>query len=146
MTIKRESPGVKIAIFYSKINKDFINSLQDYISAFLSREVSADEFINAVKRIHKGEKFIDSFISQQLLFNNSEDKYNEIEVLLTVQEKKVLQYLIKGKTNKEIAKEMYLSSSTIRSYVSSILRKLNIPNRAAAAAFASQLWRIEKQD
>jgi DNA-binding NarL/FixJ family response regulator len=53
---------------------------------------------------------------------------------LTEREKQILYLLALGKTNKEIGREIHLSHSTVRNYVSSILRKLNLPNRTAAAA------------
>ncbi|MFZ5945905.1 MAG: response regulator [Bacillota bacterium] len=57
---------------------------------------------------------------------------------LGTQEKEILLRVAQGKTNKEIAQELYLSPTTIRNYVSKILQKLNIPNRTAAALFVSK--------
>jgi DNA-binding NarL/FixJ family response regulator len=57
---------------------------------------------------------------------------------LTEQEKQVLSLIAEGKTNREIAGALYLSEGTVRNYVSSILSKLDIANRAEAAAYAIQ--------
>jgi Response regulator containing a CheY-like receiver domain and an HTH DNA-binding domain len=51
-------------------------------------------------------------------------------------EKHVLLLVSEGKTNREIAKSLYLGEGTVRNYVSSILSKLGVSNRAEAAAFA----------
>ena len=61
-----------------------------------------------------------------------------VEILeqLTCREYEVLRLLGEGLTNKEIAESLYVSHSTVRTYVSNILQKLNVTNRAAAAAFA----------
>ncbi len=57
---------------------------------------------------------------------------------LTPQEMKVLGQIADGKTNREIATVLYLSEGTIRNYVSNILSKLGVSNRAEAAAYAVQ--------
>ena len=55
---------------------------------------------------------------------------------MTEQEQKILILIAQGKTNREIAGEMFLSEKTVRNYVSNILGKLQLHNRAAAAAWA----------
>ncbi|GAJ04305.1 unnamed protein product, partial [marine sediment metagenome] len=55
---------------------------------------------------------------------------------LSQQEKLVLQLVSEGKTNREIAQKLYLGEGTVRNYVSSILSKLDVSNRAQAAAYA----------
>jgi DNA-binding NarL/FixJ family response regulator len=57
---------------------------------------------------------------------------------LTPQEKQVLAQVVVGKTNREIAETLFLGEGTVRNYVSSILSKLNVSNRAEAAAYAVQ--------
>ena len=58
--------------------------------------------------------------------------------VLTSQEQKILMLVAEGKTNKEIAAEIFLSDKTIKNYVSSILSKLNLERRAQAAAFVAK--------
>jgi DNA-binding NarL/FixJ family response regulator len=55
---------------------------------------------------------------------------------LSQQEKMVLKLVSEGKTNREIAQSLYLGEGTVRNYVSSILSKLTVSNRAEAAAYA----------
>ena len=57
---------------------------------------------------------------------------------LTQQEQKILLLVAEGKTNKEIASEVFLSDKTVKNYVSSILSKLNLERRAQAAAFVAR--------
>ena len=58
---------------------------------------------------------------------------------LTSQEQKILLLVAEGKTNKEIAAEVFLSDKTVKNYVSSILAKLNLERRAQAAAYMARL-------
>jgi len=57
---------------------------------------------------------------------------------LTSQERRILLLVAEGKTNKEIASEIFLSDKTVKNYVSSILTKLNLQRRAQAAAFVAK--------
>jgi DNA-binding NarL/FixJ family response regulator len=57
---------------------------------------------------------------------------------LTSQERKILLLVADGKTNKEIASDVFLSDKTVKNYVSSILSKLNLQRRAQAAAFVAK--------
>ena len=57
---------------------------------------------------------------------------------LTAQEMQVLGLIAEGKTNREIAQVLFLSEGTVRNYVSSVLAKLDLANRAEAAAYAIQ--------
>jgi DNA-binding NarL/FixJ family response regulator len=57
---------------------------------------------------------------------------------LTAQERKILLLVAEGKTNKEIAAEVYLSDKTVKNYVSSILSKLDLQRRTQAAAFVAK--------
>jgi two-component system response regulator DevR len=58
---------------------------------------------------------------------------------LTAQEQKILLLVAEGKTNKEIAAEVFLSDKTVKNYVSSILSKLNLERRAQAAAYMAKV-------
>ncbi len=58
---------------------------------------------------------------------------------LTQQERKILALVAEGKTNKEIAADVFLSDKTVKNYVSSILAKLNLERRAQAAAYVAKL-------
>jgi DNA-binding NarL/FixJ family response regulator len=57
---------------------------------------------------------------------------------LSEQEQKILLLIAEGKTNKEIAEEIFLSDKTVKNYVSSILSKLNLRRRSEAAAFIAR--------
>ena len=57
---------------------------------------------------------------------------------LTPQERKIIGLIAEGKTNKEIAEEVFLSDKTVKNYVSSILSKLNLRRRSEAAAFIAE--------
>ncbi len=59
--------------------------------------------------------------------------------LLTAQEKKVLKLVVKAKSNKEIARDLGISPSTVKRHLENILRKLQLQNRIAAAVYAVRM-------
>ena len=64
--------------------------------------------------------------------------YTDEMATLTAQEQRILLLVAEGKTNKEIAAEVFLSDKTVKNYVSSILSNLNLERRAQAAAFVAK--------
>src|SRR3989304_3559525 len=65
---------------------------------------------------------------------------------LSEQEQKILPLIAEGKTNKEIAEEIFLSDKTVKNYVSSILSKLNLRRRAEAAAFIARKGLLKREE
>lgn len=82
------------------------------------------------------EELVKIFLSRK---NSSSDRQGLNLDALTPMEWKVLKLLGKGLNNKEIARELTISLNTLRAHLKNIYRKLNIPNRSAAVAFAAQL-------
>ncbi|OEG00109.1 DNA-binding response regulator [Vulcanibacillus modesticaldus] len=105
-------------------------------SGYILKEISSKDLVKAIRQVAGGKSLIDPAITAKLLNKirnlRKENKINE----LTEQEKNVLGLIAKGMTNKEIAKMMVLSEKTVRNYVSQILAKLEVNNRAEAAAYA----------
>ena len=89
-----------------------------------------------------GESLLDPAVTEKVLerirrIATGSQETDELSQL-TSQERKILMLLAEGKTNKEIAAEIYLSDKTVKNYVSSILAKLNLERRAQAAAFVAK--------
>ena len=90
-------------------------------------------------RVSRGEALLDPAVTQRV-FQEVRRAVKEEEASafqhLSQQEKHVLLLVSEGKTNREIAKQLFLGEGTVRNYVSSILSKLGVNNRAEAAAYA----------
>lgn len=117
--------------------------LFDAISAgaagYVLKQVGSAELIRAIQCVGRGEALLDPAVTQRVLARvrmaarqEQAAAFNE----LTEQELRVLRLVSKGNTNKQIAKALYLGEGTVRNYVSSILAKLDLTNRAEAAAYA----------
>ena len=95
--------------------------------------------MNAVRRVAQGDALLDPAVTQQVLARVRQATRQEHAAAfrdLTEQELRVLGLVSRGRTNKIIAKELFLGEGTVRNYVSSLLSKLELTNRAEAAAYA----------
>lgn len=108
-------------------------------SGYVLKQIGGDDLVRALESVGKGEAMLDPAVTQRV-FQEVRRAVKEEEasafVNLSQQEKHVLLLVSEGKTNREIAKSLFLGEGTVRNYVSSILSKLGVSNRAEAAAYA----------
>lgn len=108
-------------------------------SGYVLKQIGSGELVQALERVGRGESLLDPAVTQKV-FDRVRKTAREAQgtafAALTERELQVLALIAEGKTNKEIAEKVFLSEKTIRNYVSSILDKLNVANRAEAAAYA----------
>jgi len=109
-------------------------------SAYLLKHTRGQQLAEAIQAVARGESLLDPQITRRVLdqmrdlATNGPDKHSQ----LTENENKILLLISEGKTNREIAAEIYLSDKTVKNYVSSILSKLNLRRRSGAAAYIAR--------
>lgn len=110
-------------------------------AGYVLKQIGGDDLTRAIERVGRGEALLDPMLTQRV-FEEVRKAQREEEASafteLTNQEMQVLQLVSEGKTNREIAEALYLGEGTVRNYVSNILGKLGVANRAEAAAYAVQ--------
>jgi DNA-binding NarL/FixJ family response regulator len=104
--------------------------------------VRARDLVAALETVGHGGSLLDPAVTERVLerirrIATGATDNDEISQL-TAQERRILLLVAEGKTNKEIAGEIFLSDKTVKNYVSSILAKLNLERRAQAAAFVAK--------
>jgi len=107
-------------------------------AGYLLKQIRARDLVAALEAVGRGESLLDPAVTEKVLERvrriATGGQTDEL-ASLTSQEQKILMLVAEGKTNKEIAADVFLSDKTVKNYVSSILSKLNLERRAQAAAF-----------
>ena len=135
-------PATKLIMLTGYANDEAVMaSIMAGASAFLLKTTPANEIANAIVKVASGESMIDPGVTSRLL-----EQVRQMAAAprrddgpkLTENESKILERIAEGKTNREIASEIYLSEKTVKKYVSNILDKLNLRRRSEAAAYITR--------
>ena len=138
--IKEAAPEVEVLMLTSYAEDDLLfEAISAGAAGYVLKQGGGDELVRAIKRVAEGEALLDPAVTQRVLARvrmaNRQQKAAAFSEL-TDQELRVLGLVSEGCTNKQIAKNLFLGEGTVRNYVSSILSKLDLTNRAEAAAYA----------
>jgi DNA-binding NarL/FixJ family response regulator len=108
-------------------------------AGYLLKQVSSTDLVGAVRRLAAGESLLDpamtSAVLERLRHPAEEDEDPRYQSL-TEQERRILDEIAVGKTNRQIAQSMFLAEKTVKNYVSGLLRKLDMERRTEAAVYA----------
>lgn len=140
--ILSSNPSQKVVMLtVSEDSDDLIECMKLGAQGFLLKNIDADFLINAIKKAAQGDSVFSpemtAHLVQSLISPTHEHTTNALESL-TPRELETLKYLAVGHSNKVIAKHLNLAESTIKAYVQSILKKLNLSSRVQAAVYAIQ--------
>jgi two-component system response regulator DevR len=138
--IVAEAPEVKVIILTSYAEDEMLfDAISAGAAGYVLKQIGGDDLVRSIERVGRGEALLDPSLVQKVFVRVREAARKEEAAAfaeLTDQELRVLAQVAEGKTNREIAKALYLGEGTVRNYVSSILSKLSLTNRAEAAAYA----------
>ena len=138
--IIRDYPETRVVMLTSYAEDEMLfSAIRAGAAGYVLKQIGGGDLIRALESVGRGESMLDPAVTQRV-FQEVRRAVKEEEASafanLSQQEKHVLQLVSEGKTNREIAKALYLGEGTVRNYVSSILSKLGVSNRAEAAAYA----------
>src|SRR5690606_12010176 len=135
-------PDTKVVMLTSYADDELLfAAIRAGASGYVLKQIGSGELIQAVEAAARGEATLDPSLTQRGFSEGRRAIQKEEKAAfgeLTAQEMQVLALIAEGKTNREIADALFLSEGTVRNYVSSILSKLEVSNRAEAAAYAVQ--------
>ena len=140
--IRAARPATRVVMLTSYPDEEAVlSAIIAGASGYLLKQIRGRDLVTALEAVGRGESLLDSAVTEKVLervrrmaSGTATDDLAE----LTSQERKILLLLAEGKTNKEIAAEIFLSDKTVKNYVSSILSKLNLQRRTQAAAFVAK--------
>ncbi|BAK94937.1 two-component response regulator [Tetragenococcus halophilus subsp. halophilus] len=134
--ILQEWPAAKILIVTSFIDDEKVYpAMQAGAAGYLLKTSSAAEIADAIRATKRGERVIESEVSDKLNHRQSYEAA-QLHEELTIREKEVLMLIAQGKSNQEIASELFITLKTVKTHVSNILSKLEVEDRTQAAIYA----------
>ena len=109
-------------------------------SGYVLKQVRGTDLVDGVRRVAAGQSMLDPAVTQRVLdrIRSGVEQPQELKSL-TDQERRILEHIAEGRTNREIAAEMFLAEKTVKNYVSSLLAKLGLERRTQAAVLATKL-------
>ena len=136
--IKKNQPKARILVLTSFADdKNITGAIEAGAYGFLLKDTSPDELVQTIHSVFKDKLTIPQEFTQILLNKkNSKEKIETVVENLTPREIDVLQCIAQGMSNKQIAQTLFISTTTVRSHVSSMIRKLNLENRTQLAIYA----------
>ncbi|MGZ5388814.1 MAG: response regulator [Aeromicrobium sp.] len=110
-------------------------------SGYVLKQVTGQDLLSAVRLVASGASLLDPHVTERVMQRLREGTSNEPQELkeLTAQERRILELVADGLTNRQIGERLFLAEKTIKNYMSSILAKLGLERRTQAAVFASRL-------
>lgn len=140
--IRAELPETRVIMLTSFPDDEAVlSAIVAGASGYLLKQIRARDLVSALEAVGRGESLLDPAVTERVLERVrriASGQANDELSVLTPQEQKILMLVAEGKTNKEIATDVFLSDKTVKNYVSSILSKLNLERRAQAAAFVAK--------
>lgn len=138
-TISKQYPQVRILAITSVDNVfDIKDMLQHGCSGYLLKSSPLPMVITAIETVYKGEQFLEPSLKEQLLQAILDPRQKPVSQKLTQREQTLLQLLSEGKTNNEIAAQLFLSHRTIENNRLSLYQKLGVKNTAELIKTAIQ--------
>ncbi len=109
-------------------------------SGYVLKQIKGSDLVNAVRRVAAGESLLDPSLTRQVMDRLRGDQVEDERLSrLTSQERNILELIAEGKTNRQIADELYLAEKTVKNYVSNLLSKMGFSRRTEAAVYAARL-------
>ena len=109
-------------------------------SGYLLKQIKGTDLVESIRRVSTGQSLLDPVVTNRVLERLREGpKEDERLARLTGQERRILDLIAEGLTNRQIANEMHLAEKTVKNYVSNLLAKLGMERRTQAAVFAAGL-------
>jgi DNA-binding NarL/FixJ family response regulator len=140
--IRSEHPETHVVMLTSYPDEEAVlSAIVAGASGYLLKETRMRDLVRALETVGAGGSLLDPQVTGKVLERvrrMAHDDQDDELARLTVQERRILLLVAEGKTNRQIAAEVFLSDKTVKNYVSSILSKLDLQRRAQAAAFVAR--------
>ena len=139
--IQSTAPSIRCLMLTSYSDDDALfSSIMAGASGYVLKEVGSGDLLGDIRRVSQGMSLLDPALTQELMDRLRKDQEAESRLtVLTPQERRVLELIALGQSNRQIAEQLFLAEATVKNYVSSLLSKLGMRRRTEAAVYAAVL-------
>lgn len=113
-------------------------------AGYVLKQVRGTDLVDAVRRVGRGESLLDPAVTARVLERVRKGSEPDELASLTPQERRILDLIAEGMTNRQIGEQLFLAEKTVKNYVSNLLAKLGMSRRTEAAVYAARL--AERRD
>ncbi|MBI2977213.1 MAG: response regulator transcription factor [Chloroflexi bacterium] len=140
--ITENLPHTKVIVLTSYAEDDVLfAAIRAGAAGYVLKQAGGQDLIRAIETVGRGDALLDPAMTERVFAEvrrAARQQESDAFSKLTDQERRVLSLVAEGRTNREVAETLHLGEGTVRNYVSSVLSKLNVANRAEAAAYATK--------
>jgi DNA-binding NarL/FixJ family response regulator len=139
--VRSREPQVQCLILTSYADDEALfDSIMAGAAGYLLKQIKGTDLVDAIRRVADGQSLLDPEITARVLERlRKGDEEDERVARLTQQERKILDLIAEGMTNRQIAEQLFLAEKTVKNYVSNLLAKLGMERRTEAAVFAARM-------
>jgi DNA-binding NarL/FixJ family response regulator len=139
--VRAAAPEIKCLMLTSFADDEALfEAIMAGASGYVLKQIKGTDIVNAIRRVAAGESLLDPDATKRVLERiRNPPEQDERLASLTPQERRILQLITDGLTNRQIADEMFLAEKTVKNYVSNLLAKLGMERRTQAAVYGARL-------
>jgi len=139
--IKARWPDVGVLMLTSYADEEaLMAAIMAGAAGYVLKRIDSAALIDSIRKVGAGESLLDPEMTERL-FEKLRKQHAEDPLLarLSPQERRILDLIAQGKTNRQIAEELFLAEKTVKNYVSNLLSKMEMRRRSEAAAYAARI-------
>jgi len=137
--IKNESPNSRILVLTSFAEEgQVVEAIASGAMGYIMKDASPDELVSTIQHVYQNRVSLPQELASMVLQRRGEIQSKPHSDSLTDREKMVLRCVARGLSNKQIANDLGISSATVRTHISNLLRKLSLENRTQLALYAQE--------
>src|SRR5438874_4692413 len=146
--VRSRNPEIQCVVLTSFADDEALfDSIMAGAAGYLLKQIKGTDLVDAVRRVAAGQSLLDPSVTARVLerMRNGPEEDPRL-ARLTDQERKILDLIAEGLTNRQIGERLFLAEKTVKNYVSNLLAKLGMERRTEAAVFAARLQDKKKPE
>lgn len=139
--IRSSMPSVSCLMLTSYADDEALfDAIMAGASGYVLKEIRGNDLLDAIRQVASGRSLLDPLATQRVLDRlRNGDRHDARLDVLSEQERRILELIGEGLTNRQIGEQLHLAEKTVKNYVSSLLAKLGMERRTQAAAYVARI-------